>query len=671
MSKRQAKSNNHNLQSLLLIFDQDVNVKKLASIVKSNTVNSIKLFPLTSMWNISQRIREEFEVNDGVKVECVNSALLFDKQVDRIRAKIAKWSHELGNYQIAGRSIKKWFLLPDGRASTWWFSLLAEKNTLKTSAFFRMAQIQAVDKIISENSFDLCLLSIGHRDFNQAVGKLLARHGLNVQLVRPMNLDKFSFRSMKALIFPINSLLFKGLKAFAYLNLQLFRAVKARVIMPSFRKRIKKIDNDLLFISYFPSVDKIAAQKGTLKNKYAIPLQEKLSELGKKITWLWMYVPLDGNSYGDALAYGKKFAKNDHINFFLEEFICLKVYLKTLWYWLRQVRLFLKLKKSIPDTILTDNLTAPECALFVNRLMQKSFIGYAGIQGILFLQVYKRLFSKLTEPHICLYYSEMHAWENALNIASGQCSVSVRTIGFQHTSISKNYFHYLKSSKEFQGLDTCPGPDILACNGDYTRDWLRSNGFNNTTKVEAIRHLYLYDLLKIEPERFEKENVVLIAGSIDKRETMALIAMFHQAFPSKSNNFQIWLKAHPSLSFEQILKDMELNAEQTGYVIKNEPISELVRKSKITVAGSSTVSIEALAAGNIVILPIFPDKMFMNPLKGFEEFYTNPCTPEQLRNTIVQNLASENILDYGKIKTFISHYWCLDTTLSRWNDLLK
>lgn len=674
MPEGRAKSNNHNLLSVLLIFDQDVNVKKLNGIVKSNKINCIKLFPLTSVWNISQKIKEELDINNSVKVEFVNSALLIDNQVDRIRAKIANWSYELGNYQIASKSLKEWFLLPDERASTWWFSLLAEKNTLKTNAFFRMAQIQAVDKILSENSFDLCLLSIGHRDFKQAVGNLLARHGLNFQLVRPMNLDKFSFRSMKTLIFPIDSLLFEGLKAFAYLNLQLFRAVKARAIMPSFRKRIKKIDNDLLFISYFPTVDKIAAQKGTLKNKYAIPLQEKLSELGKKITWLWMYVPLDGNSYGDALAYGKKFAKNDHINFFLEEFICLKVYLKTLWYWLRQLRFYLKLKKSIPDTILTANLTTSECALFVNRLMQKSFIGHAGVQGILFLQVYKRLFSQLTEPHICLYYSEMHAWENALNIASGQCSVSVRTIAFQHTSISKNYFHFLKSSKEFQGLDsrtTCPGPDILACNGDFTRDWLRSNGFKNTTKVEAIRHLYLYDLLKVEPERLEKENVVLIAGSIDKRETMALIAMFHQAFPSKRNNFQIWLKAHPSLPFEKILKDTELNAEQAGYVIKNEPISELLRKSKITVAGSSTVSIEALAAGNMVILPIFPDKMFMNPLKGFEEFYTNPCTPEQLRNAIVRNLASENILDYGKIKTFISHYWCLDTTLSRWNDLLK
>ena len=228
MPEGRAKSNNRNLPSVLLIYDRDVNVKKLAGIVKSNTINCLKLFPLTSMWNISKKIREELDVNDSVKVEFVNSALLIDKQVDRIRAKIANWSYELGNYQIAGRSVKKWFLLPDGRSSTWWFSLLAEKNTLKTNAFFRMAQIQALDKIISENSFDLCLLSIGHRDFRQAIGNLLARHGLNFQLVRPMNLDKLSFGSMKTLIFPIDSLLFEGLKAFAYLNLQLFRAVKAR-----------------------------------------------------------------------------------------------------------------------------------------------------------------------------------------------------------------------------------------------------------------------------------------------------------------------------------------------------------------------------------------------------------------------------------------------------------
>lgn len=164
---------------------------------------------------------------------------------------------------------------------------------------------------------------------------------------------------------------------------------------------------------------------------------------------------------------------------------------------------------------------------------------------------------------------------------------------------------------------------------------------------------------------------MLIAGSINRQETRALISLFHEAFP-KPQEFKVWLKGHPFLPFEQILEELNINAGSCGYIIKHDPIDKLLSFAKILIVGLSTVALEGLAMGCKVIIPVFADNMFMSPLGGFEQFYAKVYNPQELK-AVVRKIMERDIPKepYFKSVEFIREYWCLDKSLKRWEKLLK
>ncbi|MFC1807520.1 hypothetical protein ACFL0T_04045 [Candidatus Omnitrophota bacterium] len=421
-------------------------------------------------------------------------------------------------------------------------------------------------------------------------------------------------------------------------------------------------------------MDQEAAKDGVLKNKYAMPLQEKLKSMKKRIAWVWMYVFIDGNSYGDALKLAKRFSKSGEANFLLEEFLSIKIVFKTLLAWFRQVLIFQKIKKLIPEQRFYQGLTVPEGAVFIKRLLAKSFLGYVSIGNILLFELYKKIFSYFSNASHCIYYTEMHAWEKALNAAKRLYAPNIKAIGFQHTGVSRNHFFYFQHPDEViqdKGLASVPMPDILACNGDIPLSLMKRSGYPNLQKVEAIRHMHLNDYLN-NSDYFLKDDILLIAGSISRKETMALISMFYEVFP-KPVKFQVWLKGHPALPFEPLLKDLRIDPNECGYIIKHDPMAKLLRFIKVVIVGSSAVGIEALAGGCKVAIPLFSDYMLMSPLVGFEQFYRKVFNPQELRIAINEMLFSDKQEAFceNEAKRFIAKYWCLDESLKNWEGLLS
>jgi len=463
-----------------------------------------------------------------------------------------------------------------------------------------------------------------------------------------------------------------ALKALIHFAIRILKAIRTKLVMGSKRKRMKIFDNSILFVSYFPAVDNKAAKQGILKNNYAMPLQDKLSEMDKKIIWIWMYWSIYENSFSYALRLAQIFKKNGEVNFFLDEFMSLNVIFRVFSLWIRQFRIFLKLIKLMPTRILHENLSIPEGTVFIKNLMARSFIGWTGLVGILYFELYKEVFSHFPYPSYCIYCLEMQAWERALNAAKQLMTPQIKSIGFQHGAIYRNAFSYMihpnemlqKGKSEF-----LPAPDIIACNGDISLHLMSHCKHPNITKVEAIRHLYLTDYLR-DLGRFKKQDIVLIAGSVNTEETRALISLFYKAFP-RPNGFKVWLKGHPTLPFEMILKELGNDIRNQNYVIKHDPVDKLLKTVKILIVGSSAVAVEGLAGGCKVIIPIFSDNMFMSVLNGFEEFYIKVHTPLELRTAIEQSIqCNERKQDLNEIKEFISQYFCLDPSLQRWEKLL-
>lgn len=662
-----------NFPNLLIIFDENVDVNSFRKELAALRPKSAYLFPLSSNWRLIYEIESATKnlFGTNIKIKSIESAELIDKEVDVLRKKVSKWSADLGDFVIVGKSIKEWFLFPKEEVSTWWFSLLSEKNTLKTNVFFRLAQLQTLDKIISSNWFDFCVCSVSEKPFSLAIEMLCKRHSINMLPISSLKRKKSFREEIKPYLNKNNSTNFI-LKALVRLRIRILRGARAKLVMGSVKNRIKIFDNSILFVSYFPAVDEESAKKGILRNKYAIPLQEKLSEMEKNIIWIWMYVFLDGHSYRDALMLAKKFTKNGEINFLLDEFVSLKVLFRVLALWLRQIRIFLKLKRLIPEEVLYENLSIPEGVIFIKNLMAESFIGWTGLEGILFFELYKKVFSYFPDVPYCIYYTEMHAWAKALNAAKKLKAPQIKSIGFQHTNVSRNFFHYFHHPCEVgEGKSiSLPLPNILACNGDIPLSLMARCGYPNIRKVEAIRHLYLSDCLN-NPDFSKKEDIVLIAGSMDSQVTRALISLFYEAF-SKPQEFKVWLKGHPALPLEQVLKELDINPDNSGYVVKHDPINKLIKVVRIVFVGDSTVALEGLASGCVVILPVFADHMFMSPLAGFEKYYIRISDPAELKNIIERIIGyKERKEEFADIKKFILSYWCLDKSLKRWEKLLK
>jgi len=437
-------------------------------------------------------------------------------------------------------------------------------------------------------------------------------------------------------------------------------------------KRLNETGGSILFVSYFPLVDKESAARGELKNRYAIPLQEKIKQMNRKIVWIWVYAPLDGYSLKDAARLAAEFTARGEKNFFIDEFSSAGMLFGSLLLWLRQVVDFIRLNRRMPDRFLYENVTVPEAAGLLRGLMADSFAGWTGLSNIIYLGFYKNLFSNFHSASHCIYCFEMHAWEKALNAAKQLKSPHLKTVAFQHSFVPVNYFPYFCHLSEIAGRRnqlSLPMPDILTCNGDIPFDRMSGSGYSNLRKVEAIRYSYLLSYLE-SPEFLRKEKVVLVACPLMRDKTKALISLFYETFP-RPEGFKVWLKGHPALPLENILEELGISAHNFGYVIKHEPISELLKAAGIVFTGGSSVVLEALASGCRVILPVFADCIFVNPLDEFDRFYVKVNNPDDLRRAVRDFMeGSGHKNDKRDIDKFISSYWCLDRSLQRWEGVL-
>jgi hypothetical protein len=99
-----------------------------------SSFDSIDLFPLTDDWRIIRSSQEHFR-SFGKTVNLLPAARLIDDEVTLLGNKLPAWSADLGARRLTRKSLKEEFLVPDEQVSAWWFSLLSEKNPLKTEVF--------------------------------------------------------------------------------------------------------------------------------------------------------------------------------------------------------------------------------------------------------------------------------------------------------------------------------------------------------------------------------------------------------------------------------------------------------------------------------------------------------------------------------------------------------
>jgi surface carbohydrate biosynthesis protein (TIGR04326 family) len=653
----------------ILIFDCNIRVSELASLGGIFEHSEIFLFPLTGDLSVTDKVKTSLEGGKCASVKLIDAGSLIEQEVREVGAKICSWSAEVGDARIGSKSLKEWLVLPGSNVSTWWFSLLSEKNTLKTDVFLKIAQLKAIRNILREGVYDNCCISVSDGRLVKGILTVARRASKRQYIIGSLGPDSIKQR----LKYFQQKLGFLGMFFSGFYNLFRFywQGTEARRYLGNLKKRMPTVDS-LLFVTYFPAVEESVSSRGVFKNKYAMHLQDKFREWNCEVVWLLMYVSIDKYTFKDALKMAKRFVKNGEKLFMMEEFISFRIVLQTSIIWLWQIVLSFVMYRRVKNSKLTNEPFIYECAPLLKSLWYESFCGYVGLSGILYYLTYSEMFKKFANITDCLYYCEMHAWEKGLNAARNKAKPGVRTIGFVHASVPKNYFPYFYDRSEIRANGnsmSMPLPDIIACNGEIVRLMLEESGYDNLVTVEAVRHLHIERVPSKWQKKTEGKPVLLVAGSIDRNESKALVSFVHSAFPN-STEIEILFQSHPALPLDGIFTEYGIDLDELGYKITGGSIERSLGKAWVVFVAGSTVAIEALAYGCGVFVPILPDSILVNPLEGFDEYFDSVRSPSELVKGIKSAISKDTSRDRDKAAKFVKQYWCLDPDLNRWRRLL-
>ncbi|MES2218858.1 MAG: hypothetical protein V4501_10665 [Pseudomonadota bacterium] len=647
---------------ILMIIDGDIDS---AQVNQLNNYNQIDIFPLTSNFITLEKIRQQLQA----QTEIIDSATLINNEVEIMQKSIHDWSYELSNLSVNHKKLKNWFQLPDKGGSSWWFSMIAEKNSVQDNAYFTIAQSNAIDAFFKTNDYDACWIGLTNTRHAKIIKKIASNYVRHPKIISSVNTLTKSLK--RKLLDSINHFGMPGafLMSFIYWILWIKDSRQARKNLPPLAQRLAQ-DHRFLFVSYFPNIDEEAGKTGIFRNKYALPLQEKFAELKQPVSWLLMPVYYNGHNFASSMSLIKKFCANGENIFVLQEFFTPKILAKAFWWWLRQCLLSVRLLRQINNLSLTGRLAHPACLPIIKYLWWQSFVGASGTRGILFYLTYLEVFKKLTQTKTCLYYCEMQAWEKALLLAKKQNNPAVKTLAFQHTVIMKNYFNYFYHTAEIAqtgAVGDFPLPDKLLANGTLMRSLLAESGYPNLHEAEAVRQLYISRRAKILDTKPDLP-VLLVVGSYDQVETRSLITLVYKAFP-KATNFQIWFKGSPVNPVEILFNELGIDWRVANYQVLNRDVAELLQLATIALVANTTVAIEAIAFGKPLIIPLLADTMLMNPVIDTAAVYHKVTNPAQLAAQVHLLLAAQTFASTPNAE-FINSYWHLDHTIPRWTQLL-
>ncbi len=198
---------------------------------------------------------------------------------------------------------------------------------------------------------------------------------------------------------------------------------------------------------------------------------------------------------------------------------------------------------------------------------------------------------------------------------------------------------------------------------------MEPSGYPGLTEVEAIRHLYVSRFLEQSYTRRDKP-VLLVAGTGFADETTSLLSMLYAALPD-STSLGIWIKPHPSQPVGTLLEGINIDVQESGYKVVEQPIPELFPDVTAVMTASSSIAVEALAFGCEVIVPFFSDYICMNPLVGICEYYHSVFSPEDLRSVVERIANGERKAPPEDYRELVRGYWNLDNRLKSWDNLLS
>ncbi|HPP86756.1 MAG TPA: hypothetical protein PLM75_02705 [bacterium] len=226
-----------------------------------------------------------------------------------------------------------------------------------------------------------------------------------------------------------------------------------------------------------------------------------------------------------------------------------------------------------------------------------------------------------------IYPFENQPWEKILCYAARKFMPETKLIAYMHTMTLPNLVSIFAGRYESENM---PQPDYIFTTGKLSAVELRK--FWQAEKVIencAMRYEYLFNMKTdriIDTDKKKLSKYILLALSVDYKKSIEMMKIVYSAFKN-SSDFNIIIKPHPTYNLEaadltdyglaNIVKEncaaqREKKSEQsndlknianqkTKFSISDRPVSELLPKCEIVITAESTVGLEGIKLGLVMI----------------------------------------------------------------------
>ncbi|MBP7529545.1 MAG: hypothetical protein KA801_16615, partial [Syntrophorhabdaceae bacterium] len=286
------------------------------------------LFPLTSNTRKTGTVAGRMNAGGTCGVEVINTSRLVNETAEELRGKYIGFVSALSRRRLQnGKTLKDHFSI-DETTSAWWFSLVAEKNTFKSDSFQRLAQMEAICRVVEREKIEEIYFGCKSRKLKRTLNLYAGSQSVGFHTLPTKRMGNITgnIREFQRLTY-----LKHVIHVFLVAVSLTLRTWKVKQQLGALTRRPSGRENeDMAIITYYPNMDASSADNGVFVNKYYTGLQEELHKNSVNVLWLCMYVENNSMSLDRSLDYAKRFIENGERLFYLEEFITYPSILRSL-----------------------------------------------------------------------------------------------------------------------------------------------------------------------------------------------------------------------------------------------------------------------------------------------------------------------------------------------------
>ncbi len=622
-------------KNVLLAFDKDKGIIKRLSKLSPKQHEKWILLPLLHDENIIRKI-ELYLKKQGCFVENLLDSEEINKTVFLLRRKYIHFIYEIGKKGLIGNiSLKSWLKYPFTNFSLWWPSSVAEKNTVKSTAFFNLIKTFSTLSQIRKRQFRNVFLHLG----NKAVLTTLIEWGKDndlkfMDIGSKFNLSKgfpyYYFRAIRSFVIYINRIL--------TINIKMLKSYKLRM------QKLRAVE--YLIITYFPLVDQMAIRKKQFVNRFFQPIQSALKKQESKHAWGAFFVPYDEYKLKETIELGKNINKWNETLFFLEEVLKPKDLISVIFIFHFIALKYLLVRRKMRRLFIfkNDEIKINSWSIMRNEC-DDSFCGSVLIFNLLHYRIFKKTFKNINKETKILYPAEWQSWEKALCGAAFETGRS-KTVAIQHTAIpllSLKFFFDKKEVESQYKKGGMPKPYKVGCVGNIPKKLLMESGWpdNDVFVLGGIRFTHYVRLMEKKISWLQKKNTIIVALSIHPKEAKEVISICLEAF-NKEKEISVVFKGHPSTPVLSLFNSLKIDSLSPPFSISDTPLSDLLFDAKIIVVTESSATLEGLACYCQVVIPRLTTVLDLNPITGLTDFPIHVNSANELQRVSQKIMEQED-----------------------------